>query len=426
VNKLKDEIFKKKARKKHGNRYIYDNVDYIKNNIEVEIICPEHGPFPQKPNNHLNGSGCPDCSSTKRSNTEEFKEKANLKHDFKYDYSLVNYINNRTNVEIICPIHGPFPQTPDNHLRGKGCPDCGGSKQSNTEKFIEKANPKHDFKYDYSLVNYIKSNIEVKIICSIHGIFPQTPSSHLRGAGCPDCGGCKQSNTEEFIKKANPKHDFKYDYSLVNYIGATTDVEIICPTHGSFPQTPDAHLRGQGCPDCYGNRKSDTEKFKEKANIKHDFKYDYSLVNYINNRTDVEIICPIHGPFPQTPSNHLKGQGCPTCTHHISKPEVAWLNSLNLPDDKEHRHVYIKIKERKRGFRVDGFDPATNTVYEFYGDFWHGNPNNSKFKPEDYNPRAHCTFGELYAKTLAKEQILKSAGYNVVSIWESDFKESLK
>ncbi len=295
--------------------------------------------------------------------------------------------------------------------------------KTKNEIFKEKARKKHGNRYIYDNVNYVNNKTKVEIICSIHGSFPQTPSNHLSGQGCPDCGGKKRSNTEKFTDKANIKHDFKYNYSLVNYINNKTEVEITCPIHGLFPQTPDGHLRGQGCPDCSGSKQSDTEDFIEKANIKHDFKYDYSLVNYINAFAEVEIICPIHGSFPQTPSNHLQSHGCPSCGYTTSKSEIMWLNFLNLPDDKEHRHVYIKIKDRKRGFNVDGFDPLTNTVYEFYGDFWHGNP--KKYKPNDINSATHCTFGALYYKTLAKEQILKQAGYNVVSIWESDFKESL-
>jgi hypothetical protein len=209
----------------------------------------------------------------------------------------------------------------------------------------------------------------------------------------------------------------------VIYRGYHKNVEIICKEHGSFPQTPANHLNGKGCSKCSGILVSNKQEFIDISNIRHSFKYDYSNADYINTATKVEIICPIHGPFPQTPNKHLGGHGCSKCVSSTSKPEVLWLNSLNLPDDKEHRSVYLKIKGRKRGFRVDGFDPITNTAYEFNGDFWHGNP--AKFNPEDTNPRAHKTYGELYQETLAKEALLKSAGYNVVSIWESDFKASL-
>jgi hypothetical protein len=116
--------------------------------------------------------------------------------------------------------------------------------------------------------------------------------------------------------------------------------------------------------------------------------------------------------------DRVNDHGCPVCFIRISKPEIAWLNSLDLPDDPEHRQVRLKIG--KKSFQVDGFDPTTNTVYEFWGDYWHGNPD--KFDHNATNTRAHQTFGQLYAKTKAKEASLISAGYKVVVMWENEWK----
>jgi hypothetical protein len=301
-----------------------------------------------------------------------------------------------------------------------------------TEEFITRAQkiPGNKEHFNYDLTKYKNNRTKIKIFCNIHQVyFWQKPPAHLIGdGGCKLCRAEKLKKlysytTEKFIEKANIKHDFKYDYSLVSYIDAYTKVKIICPIHGLFPQKPCDHLQGQGCPECARERRiikqtSNTEEFNSRADKIHNHKYDYSLVEYINSYTDVEIICPIHGIFPQTPTDHLQGHGCPKCTHLISKPETLWLDSLNIPNDPAHRQVRIKILNRT--LRVDGFCPETNTILEFNGDFWHGNP--VKFKPEDYNKITHCTYGELYTKTLGKEQILKSAGYNVISIWESDFK----
>ena len=146
------------------------------------------------------------------------------------------------------------------------------------------------------------------------------------------------------------------------------------------------------------------------------------MVNYINSSTKVKIICNKHEIFELTPNDHLQGSGCPSCPHHISGPETEWLDLIGIINDSEHRNVFLRNSGRK--FKVDGYDPATNTIYEFNGDYWHGNP--SKFKSNDINERTHCTFGELYQKTLEKERILKEAGYNIISIWESDFNSSKK
>jgi hypothetical protein len=182
---------------------------------------------------------------------EQFLEKSKLKHGEKYDYSLVKYQSSNRQVSIICPKHGMFQQKPYDHYNGNvGCPICG-KKKLNTEDFVEKSKLKHGEKYDYSLVEYGKNNVdEVKILCTIHGVFEQKPLLHLRGSGCPICSGNIKKTTEQFIEKSKLKHGEKYDYSLVEYKNKLTIVNIICPKHGIFQQRPDLHLQGFGCKIC--------------------------------------------------------------------------------------------------------------------------------------------------------------------------------
>jgi len=150
------------AIKVHDNFYDYSNVDYKGNHTKVEIICPEHGSFPQTPANHLAGVGCYQCSLDKKSKNNskpisKFIKQAKEKHGDLYYYDRVRYTNSRTEVEIVCPIHGPFLQTPNAHLRGCGCPYCGGTKRSNEEKFKEKAREVHGDKYNYDYVKYVNN-----------------------------------------------------------------------------------------------------------------------------------------------------------------------------------------------------------------------------------------------------------------------------
>lgn len=192
-----------------------------------------------------------------------------------------------------------------------------------TEEFISKAQAIHGDKYDYSKVEYVNYRTRVLVICPKHGEFKQQPSNHLLGQGCPTCGKEKNriSRThsfDEFLKAAKKIHGDKYDYSKVNYVNRSTKVCIVCPEHGEFMQTPHKHLSGQGCSKCYRASLSQRysmgrEKFIEKANLVHNGFYDYSLVVYVNSSTYVNIICPLHGEFPQVPSSHLKGHGCPKC-----------------------------------------------------------------------------------------------------------------
>ena len=197
------------------------------------------------------------------------------------------------------------------------------TKKSNTIEFIEKAKKIHGNKFDYSKVEYIKSSLKVIIICPEHGEFLQAPNHHISikstgigyGKGCPKCIG-RNKTTEEFNKQASEIHKNKYDYSKVEYIKSSLKVIIICPEHGDFSQTPDDHLSGKGCGKCANNINYTKDEFIKKGKEKHGNKYDYSLVEYINNNIKVKIICPIHGEFLQSPSGHLQGKECQKCSYN--------------------------------------------------------------------------------------------------------------
>ncbi len=103
--------------------------------------------------------------------------------------------------------------------------------------------------------------------------------------------------TEEFIQRAKAVHGDKYDYSKVKYVDRQTKVVIVCPKHGDFTQAPTSHIRGAGCPKC-GNDKTalrmTTEGFIQKAKTIHGDRYDYSKVEYVDNKKEV---CIINRPF---------------------------------------------------------------------------------------------------------------------------------
>ena len=206
------------------------------------------------------------------------------------------------------------------------------------DNFIYRAKLKHGDRYNYTKVVYKGANTRVAILCNEHGVFWQTPQKHLKGRGCPLCGIRSQVlkrslTTEEFIRRANEVHKNKYDYSLVHYVNSSTKVDIVCPIHGIFKQLPFNHLKGVGCAFC-GNKKRAKSKtssayyFINKAKSIHNNKYDYSKVVYQKSKIPVTIICPIHGEFKQKPDNHLQGQGCEKCWVLKSKGESKLTNLL--------------------------------------------------------------------------------------------------
>ena len=219
--------------------------------------------------------------------TQEFIEAAKIIHGNKYDYSKVDYKNNRTPVVIICPEHGEFEQRPEVHLRGCGCPICRWAKAKaslrksvglTADQFIERARKIHGDKYDYSKVKYENTDTKVCITCPIHGEFWQTPHHHMMGIGCPACGA-KQYGTEEFIRRAREVHGNKYDYTKTNFTGKKNKVVITCPLHGDFEQLPLNHLAGRGCPEC-GRRFGKQEKYVLKCLTE---KYKHVTYQYTND-----------------------------------------------------------------------------------------------------------------------------------------------
>ena len=224
----------------------------------------------------------------KKKTKEKFIKEADIIHNYKYNYSKINYINNKTKVCIICPEHGEFWQTPANHLKGANCPKCGCVLRikNNTKSFkwfLKKANEIHHNKYKYDSTNYINTSTPIIITCPKHGYFVQKPCWHLKGDGCPKCAGNYVLSTEEFIEKAKKIHDNKYDYSKVKYIKSKEKICIICTEHGEFWQTPNEHLMGNGCKKCGYKKISNkvsltTQVFIERAKKIHGDKYDYSKV----------------------------------------------------------------------------------------------------------------------------------------------------
>lgn len=148
-------------------------------------------------------------SNMQKSNCEEFIKKAKAIHGDKYDYSKVEYVDSYTKVCIICPIHGEFWQRPNNHLSGLGCQKCANEHRNDnnrgtTESFIAAAKKVHGDKYDYSKVEYVDSKTKVCIICPEHGEFWQIPNNHLHGWGCSRCSeSSMEREMKDFLDKNN-------------------------------------------------------------------------------------------------------------------------------------------------------------------------------------------------------------------------------
>jgi hypothetical protein len=291
-------------------------------------------------------------------------------------------------------------------------------------ELINKATKVHGNKYNYSKLTYNSVIDKVIIICKKHGEFKQRFNYHYSGGGCKKCANDRAVESikytrEEFIKLSTKKHGKKYDYSNVIYKNVRTPVSIVCPIHGKFNQNPHEHMMRCGCPKCgIENRikkRSNTKgHFVKVAKKVHGNAYDYSKSVYINNKVKVKIHCREHGEFWQTPNNHMRGHKCPTCAklEKTSKGEDDFLSHIGIP--KEQRQISLE------NYVVDGMDTSNNTIYEYLGDYWHGNPRRFPKNKKTHGGRFTC--GELYKSTFLRFKKLKKMGYNVKYIWEMDWK----
>ena len=263
-------------------------------------------------------------------------------------------------------------------------------KKLTNEEFINKSILIHKDHYNYSLVEYIKNKSKVKLICNIHNnIFEITPNMHLDGQGCKLCKNetlskLKKFSIEQILLKFKEIHNNKYNYSLIEYVGYDMYVKIICNIHGIFEKTPHLHIMGQGCPSCSKekdslNRRKNITEFINESNIIHNNKYDYSKVIYVNNKSKIIVICKIHGEFLTTLSLHLYQKcGCTKCNSSLGEERIIqYLNNKNIEYSYQHRFKNCKYKntlpfdfylpDYKICIEYDGLQHFKETL--FFGDF---------------------------------------------------------
>jgi len=475
---IEKKVIIKMANDIYNNRYDYSKMDYKDRYTIINVICDKHGIFQITPDEHIReNGGCPHCSDYIKIDLKKpYKEECVKLYGNKYDYS--NSILYKNNIKkIYCNDHKlEFNKLKKKHMNNKiGCNECERIKDE--QIFIYKAIEIHGDNYDYSNVNYVKATKNVKIKCNIHDIyFNVHPTNHIHNkSGCKGCANIAISNKlklpfNEFLKRANKKHGNKYDYSKVKYTMINDKVEIICPIedHGSFFQEAKEHINsGHGCNKCgiESRRKTQSLSFEEfiiKANVKHGNKYEYVKDTYTTRSEYIKIICPIedHGSFLMKPKYHLLGFGCINCSpnhSNYSKDSLKWLQYIENTNNIKLRTAISKNGEYRilnTRYFADGFNKENNTIYEYHGDMFHGNPkfydpnekhpictrklNKNESNFWDGNPifydsddtinnnekirKKYLKNGYLMKRTIHKELIIRNNGYNYVSIWEHQWK----
>lgn len=299
------------------------------------------------------------------------------------------------------------------------------SKTNNTSYFVQKAISIHNDRYDYSKTIYTHSHKPVTIICRIHGEFSQIASYHLQGSGCKSCQYMEKENNYRHFKTQSDLESFlknktnnKITIDKIDKLTFRAKVKLTCQLHGNFTSSINSIVHSKFiCRSCASNHVAKTtvrttDQFIQECKEVHGEIYDYSQTIYEHAHKRATFICRKHGEFQQFVGAHLTGSGCPKCRRRISNASQEWLSSFNNQNIISEKYICGKF--------VDGYDPLTNTIYEFYGDYWHGNP--KTYQGKLFNKRTKCTMNELYQKTIARSVLLKAKGYNLIEIWESDWK----
>jgi len=270
-----------------------------------------------------------------------------------------------------CECGAEFESTLNNVTFGKWCKLCGfksmKEKQLLTlENFVSRSIKKFSDKYDYSKVQLVGVDRPVTIFCKIHNIeFKTTPYRHYtyETGCCPICVGNKILTTEEFIIKASEIHNDDYNYSHVIYIRSNQKIKICCKRTGLI--------------------------------------------------------------FTQTPNNHLRGNGCPCCKPKFSKPQMMYLSYLSISNPSLiHALNGGEVLIEGSRYLADGFIPEKKHVIEFHGCFWHGCQ--KCFSKDCINPLTKRTFGEELEKTRMKQNFILANGYTYSEIWECEWRCAVK
>ena len=228
--------------------------------------------------------------------------------------------------------------------------------------------------------------------------------------------------TEQFIELSREVHGDRYIYDRTKYDTCNDKVIITCRIHGDFETLAKSHLDGVCCAKCNSDNKStvDTDEFIRRSRMIHGDEYIYDKTVYTRMRQRVIITCRVHGDFEPLALNHLAGAKCGQCkSRRISKIATEWLNYMGV--SSKFREIAIKEFPSRP---LDAYDDETNTVYQFHGDYWHGNI--KLFNSFEYNSIAKKTMGDLYQSTLEWDQQIRDLGYNLVVMWESDWKKIRK
>jgi hypothetical protein len=271
---------------------------------------------------------------------------------------------------------------------------------------------------------YLGYNTKMQFMCeSKHKWFTRPGDTWNNDSGCPHCAGIiKRDTLEAFteIKTKWSKLTINGNYDTL--LGRRETISVTCEGGHTWDTNYERLITGHYCPHCYGNANYTQDSFITK--LKSVTPNITVRGQYIRAQSPIDVSCNVcNHKWKPRPGNLLNGYGCPNCSKNntFSKKAIVWLNYIQLTTGVQIQHAQNSGEFHIPGtrYKCDGYDTTTKTVYEFYGDYWHGNP--TVHPQVDYNKHLNKSYGELYNHTIQREQTIRDLGYNIVSIWERDY-----
>ena len=324
---------------------------------KINFKCKQGHIYEQSPSKHLySGRGCPQCY--KGSHYLTLPKIIDICKEKGYDLPLDSqeYINSNTYLSFKCKQGHIYKQRVVKHLNGHGCYVCRGGISKVSQTYLQECK---DRGIDLPIEVYKNNSTKIKHKCSAGHIYLQTPGSHLQGQGCPICFGNKKKTPKEYYDECKER---ELDLPIEDYVNAYTKIKHKCSKGHIYPQTPSSHLQGQGCPICKGTPKRTPKQYFIECK---ESKYDLPIEDYINSHTKIKHKCSKGHIYPQTPCNHLQGYGCPICNEsHGEKFIRNYLDKNNIKYESQKRFHDLKDKTY---LSYDFYLPKQNILIEYQG-----------------------------------------------------------
>jgi hypothetical protein len=320
------------------------------------------------------------------------------------------YKNSKVKLEYRCPEGHIGNMTYSNFKKGQGCYTCSVNSKKKSFEDV-----KHCFEacgYILLSTKYVNSVTKLKFVCPKGHVGLVTYNGFQQGCRCQRCAiDARRKVSFEDIRKAFSGRG--YALLSTEYKNVLTKLTYSCPAGHIGNMSYYNFQKGHGCPYCAGNS---TLEFEYVKNYFKGQGYELLSTKYEGSHSKLMYKCPLGHICSVTYTNFQQGKMCPICSSGpVSKISQYWLDSLNIQTLEREHSFHIN----KRLYKVDAYDLGTNIIYEFLGNYWHGNP--EMYNPNDINPTNKKSYGQLYKETFERLTVLEEAGYKVVYIWESDF-----